>query len=145
MTRRQIRLATLTLVMSGIVIAVTLSLYGLRETITFFYSPADLIGPEAQYDIPDHSFRLGGLVADGSVSRENGKLFFTVTDRRQEIRVVYDRLPPDLFREGQGVVATGTLTKTGTNHLFVARDLLAKHDENYMPPEVSRALEKADQ
>lgn len=140
--RRQVRLITLGLVICGVSVAVTLALFGLRDTITFFYSPSDIIGDNPEYVLPDRPFRLGGLVAQGSVVQRDGKLYFSVTDNTQEIRVVYERFPPDLFREGQGVVATGVLKKMDDDILFYADELLAKHDENYMPPEVSRALEK---
>lgn len=142
MTRRQVRLVSLGLVVAGIAIAVTLSLYGLRENVSFFYSPADLVGDNARYDIPDRSFRLGGLVAANSVHNRDGRLYFTVTDQAETIRVVYDGLPPDLFREGQGVVASGVLQQRENGKIFVASSLLAKHDENYMPPEVHRALKR---
>ena len=143
MTRRQTRLITLGLVLSGLIIATGLSLFALRETITFFYSPADLIGPGAKYEVPENTFRLGGLVAGNSVSRQADRLYFTITDGDENIKAVYRGLPPDLFREGQGVVATGQLVRDNKgDYLFRASQLLAKHDENYMPPEVARALEK---
>lgn len=145
MTRRQVRLTTLALVVTGLVLAVCLSLIGFRENITFFYSPSDLIGPDAEYQIPDRSFRMGGLVAADSVVRRQGKLYFVITDRKEDIRAVYDGLPPDLFREGQGVVATGMIEQEVDEPLFKAKQLLAKHDENYMPPEVARALEDKNQ
>ena len=141
MTRRQARLTTLALVVTGVSLAVSLSLIGFRESITFFYSPSDLIGPEAEYRIPERSFRLGGLVAQDSVVLRQGQLYFTITDRKKDIRAVYEGLPPDLFREGQGIVATGKLEQEGEEPLFKARQLLAKHDETYMPPEVARALD----
>jgi cytochrome c-type biogenesis protein CcmE len=91
--------------------------------------------------MPAHSFRLGGLVKDGSLQRNGKRLNFTITDGAQSIPVVYNGIPPDLFREGQGVIATGKMAED--MNTFRAHRLLARHDENYMPPEVNNALERA--
>jgi len=109
-----------------------------ESNILFFITPSDL---EARELTGNEQFRLGGLVEVGSVQKEEGSLVvrFTVTDGGATIPVVYSGLLPDLFREGQGVVAEGTIDGTGT---FIATTVLAKHDENYMPPEVAEALKK---
>jgi cytochrome c-type biogenesis protein CcmE len=115
------------------------AIIALQDKATFFYSPSDLAanppGPAAEV-------RLGGLVKEGSVVRrpDGLTLDFVVTDRARETPVSYSGLVPDLFREGQGVIATGRLAPDGH---FEARELLARHDENYMPPEVADALQKS--
>lgn len=123
-------------------LAVFLVLTGLRENVTYFYSPAMIAEKEAELIASQKSIRLGGLVEKGSVTRhieEHGgaTLSFSVTDGGKRMQVSYTGMPPDLFREEQGVVAEGRVTAPGT---FVASTLLAKHDENYMPPEVAKAL-----
>lgn len=116
-------------------VAAGLVLYALSDTITFFYTPSDV---EAKSVEPGTRMRLGGLVADGSVIRGQGKeVGFTVTDTDKEIVVSYVGILPDLFREGQGVIAEGVLQPGGK---FKADTVLAKHDENYMPREVADAL-----
>ena len=116
-------------------------LSALEENIVFFYSPTDL----AEKDLPDgRRFRLGGLVEEGSVKHLGDGLSveFVVTDLSATVPVVYRGPLPDLFREGQGVVTEGVLTAAG---VFEADSVLAKHDENYMPPEVAEALKKSGQ
>lgn len=109
--------------------------YAMRDGIEFFRSPSQV----AASPVPDgERFRLGGLVADGSVVRDGGEIRFDVTDGGATLPVVFKGIPPDLFREGQGVVATGRI-EGGT---FVASEILAKHDENYMPKEVADALKQ---
>lgn len=107
--------------------------YALRDGIEFFRSPSQVSAdpPEA-----GERFRLGGLVEVGSVSRDAGSVRFTVSDGGASLPVLFAGIPPDLFREGQGVVATGTLA----NGVFIASEVLAKHDEQYMPKEVADAL-----
>ena len=120
--------------------AVGLALYALRDNVSFFYSPMEIAQhPELT---AGHKFRLGGLVEKGTLKKRDNSLAvsFTVTDEVKEIPVEYSGILPDLFREGQGVVATGSLNDKG---VFVATELLAKHDEKYMPPEVAKSLEKA--
>lgn len=109
------------------------------DTMTFFYSPSDV---KAKGVEPGQSIRLGGLVEAGSVKREPDglTLAFTVTDRANQVAVRYRGLVPDLFRENQGVVAEGRFDAAG---VFVAESLLAKHDENYMPPEVADSLKRS--
>ncbi len=116
--------------------------FAIGDNVRFFYSPGDLKQLAAA---PSGSFHLGGLVKEGSVRREDGMIVhFTVTDMAAEVPVVYDQtehgLVPDLFAEGQGAVAEGEL---GADGVFVATRVLAKHDENYMPPEVTDALKRS--
>jgi len=121
----------------AIVGAVFLVMSALKQSIAYFYSPTELVEtspPETK------KISLGGMVMDGSVKRGKGlNIEFTVTDFENTVTVKYDKVLPDLFREGQGVVAEGTLHKNGD---FIATRVLAKHDENYMPPQVARAMKK---
>lgn len=117
--------------------AATLVLTALSDNIVFFYSPTQVAEKSPG---PDRRFRLGGLVEEGSVKKDGQEVRFTVTDLQKTMPVVYRGLLPDLFREGQGVIAEGTLGADGT---FVAREVLAKHDENYMPPEAQHAVDQA--
>lgn len=117
--------------------AVALVLTVLNDNIVFFYSPTQVA---EKHPGPERRFRLGGLVEQGSVNKNGQEVRFTVTDLQKTVPVVYRGLLPDLFREGQGVIAEGTLGPDGT---FTARDVLAKHDENYMPPEVAKALKES--
>lgn len=117
--------------------AAILVMFALRDTVVFFKTPSDVVEKGIK---PGERFRLGGLVADGSVKRGDGtKVQFSVTDTLQTVPVSYEGILPDLFREGQGVVTEGKLDETGR---FVADTVLAKHDENYMPPEVAAALKE---
>jgi len=136
MTRKQKRLSIVLGGMGFIALAVLLVMFALSSDITFFRSPSDLV---AERPGPSTRIRLGGLVEDGSVVRGQGtEVKFAVTDRRNEVKVVYNGILPDLFREGQGVVAEGSFADGGDT--FVADTVLAKHDENYMPKEVADAL-----
>lgn len=142
--KRKSRLILILLILAGVGAAVTLALKALDQNLLYFFSPSQVKAGEAPVG---HSFRLGGLVTDGSVQREKDGLtiHFDITDNAQTIAVTYVGLLPDLFREGQGIVATGKLDgtlKEGKEHFF-ADEVLAKHDENYMPPEVQDALDKA--
>jgi cytochrome c-type biogenesis protein CcmE len=121
--------------------AATLVLTALNDNIVFFYSPTQIAEKQIP---PERRFRMGGLVEAGSVTKsaDGQETRFRVTDTNKTIDVVYRGLLPDLFREGQGVVAEGSL---GPNGVFVAREILAKHDENYMPPEVAKALKDSGQ
>ncbi|MDX2504013.1 MAG: cytochrome c maturation protein CcmE [Gammaproteobacteria bacterium] len=141
--KRKNRLILVLLIIAGVAGAVTLGLKALDQNLLYFFSPTQVKAGEAPVD---HSFRLGGLVTNGSVKREADGLtiHFDITDGPETIAVTYIGILPDLFREGQGIVATGKLDGTlteGKAH-FVADDVLAKHDENYMPPEVQDALDK---
>lgn len=122
----------------GVGSATALALSALRENLNHFYSPTDVLAGAVP---ADRSFRLGGVVLEGSSRRESNtlKAHFVVTDRFKELPVVYEGILPDLFREGQSVTATGSLSSAG---VFVAREVLAKHDENYMPREVADAIAK---
>lgn len=135
MTRKQRRL---TLILSGLALlgtALGLVLFAMRDNIVFFRSPADIA---AMQITPGTRLRLGGLVQHGSIEKRDGQMVrFVVTDGAKDIAVRYTGLLPDLFREGQGVVAEGTLTPQGD---FLASSVLARHDENYMPREVAEAL-----
>jgi cytochrome c-type biogenesis protein CcmE len=119
--------------------ASALVLTAVEDSLVFFYTPSDLAERPAP---PDSLFRLGGLVEAGSVRKEGATTFFNVTDLTRTIPASYIGVLPDLFREGQGVVAEGTLTADGK---FTAREVLAKHDETYMPKEVAEALRKSGQ
>ncbi|MFC3711771.1 cytochrome c maturation protein CcmE [Sphingoaurantiacus capsulatus] len=110
----------------------------LGDTATYFYSPSDVLAKGVP---PGEAIRLGGLVEPGSVTREGATIHFRVTDNAQATAVAYTGIIPDLFREGQGVIAEG---KFGADGGFVADSILAKHDENYMPPEVAGALHKTE-
>jgi cytochrome c-type biogenesis protein CcmE len=120
-------------------LAAALVLNAFRSNLVFFYTPSQVFGNEAPRD---RSFRVGGLVEPGSLARSSGsvEVRFRVTDNARTIPVVYNGILPDLFKEGKGVVAQGTL---GHDGVFVASQVLAKHDENYMPPEAEEALRKA--
>ena len=119
--------------------AATLVLTALNDNLVFFYSPSQVLANEAPVGRP---FRIGGMVEQGSLQREKDSLTvrFVVTDTAKAMTVVYTGLLPDLFKEGKGVVAQGTLGKDG---VFRASEVLAKHDENYMPPEAAAAIEQA--
>lgn len=136
MTRKQRRGVLIGVGVGVLMLAVGLVLFALRDSIVFFHTPSDL----AEKPIAvGQRFRLGGLVADGSVKRGQGtKVDFVVTDTLKTVSVEYEGVLPDLFKEGQGVVAEGKFNDGG---VFIADSVLAKHDENYMPPEVAKALE----
>ena len=123
---------------AGIAIAAVLTLRAFEENMMFYIEISDVV----KGDVPrDRTFRVGGLVVEDSVIRKPGELEieFTVTDLEAELAILYNGLLPDLFREGQGIIAHGQL---GDNGKFVADTVLAKHDENYMPPEVADSLAK---
>ncbi len=137
MNRKRRRVTLLISAFSVLAVALVLVLVALQDTIVFFYSPTDLKEKEVQIGA---SIRLGGLVEEGSViSRDDSVLEFMITDGAESILVHYKGIVPDLFREGQGVVAQGKLDLA---HKFMADSILAKHDENYMPREVADALKK---
>jgi len=137
MTRKQKRGLLIGGGVGVLAVAAILVMFALRDTIVFFQTPSDVVAQKVE---PGQRFRLGGLVAEGSVRRGTGThVEFTVTDMTESVPVTYEGILPDLFREGQGVVTEGTLSASG---VFVADTVLAKHDENYMPPEVADALKK---
>jgi cytochrome c-type biogenesis protein CcmE len=121
---------------AGVATGIGLALKSLNENIMFFFSPSEVVEGKAPQD---RLFRMGGMVVDGSVSRpgEGLTVMFDLTDNAGSVTVEYTGILPDLFREGQGIVANGKLNSNGA---FVAQEVLAKHDENYMPPEVAAAM-----
>jgi cytochrome c-type biogenesis protein CcmE len=138
MTRKRRRLLALAAGLLALGASAAFALSALRDTLVFFYSPSEI---EAKDLPPGRTFRIGGLVEEGSLATGgDGQVSFRVTDLKQAVPVTYKGVLPDLFREGQGVVAQGALAADGT---FVATEVLAKHDENYMPPEVADALKKS--
>lgn len=137
MKPRHKRLALIVTGVVGLTIAALFVLNAFRNNLVFFYSPTEIFDGKAP---ADKAFRIGGLVEKGSVRRtpDGLKVDFVVTDLNKRIPVHYEGILPDLFREGQGIVAQGRL-QAGTR--FVASEVLAKHDENYMPPEAAKALQ----
>ena len=138
MTPRRQRMLTVALVLVGVGLAVGLALQAFEENLLFFYSPTQILAGEPP---EGRQFRLGGMVVENSLHREPGDmtLRFTVTDFESNVIVTYTGVLPDLFSEGKGVVANGYLQPDGS---FRADEVLAKHDENYMPPEVAEMLAK---
>ncbi len=137
MTRKGRRLVLIGSALAVVGVAVGLALYALSDNIVFFYSPSDLVEKNVA---PGARVRIGGLVLTGSLVKSAGeKLDFEITDGAKDVKVSYQGLVPDLFREGQGVVAEGVLTAPGALH---AETILAKHDERYMPREVVESLKK---
>ncbi len=137
MTPRQKRMVTVAVIVVGVGIATAFALQAFNKNLLYYYSPTQIAAGEAP---SARSFRVGGLVENGSFKRAEGSLeaHFTLTDFNKEITVQYTGVLPDLFREGQGVIARG---KLGDGGVFVAEEVLAKHDENYMPPEVKQSLQ----
>ena len=135
---RKRRLIAIGLILTGFGVASTIAFYSLQQNLLYFQSPSEIAEVAMP---PGRQFRLGGLVKPDSVDRAKDGLstHFIVTDGPAEIVVQYVGTLPDLFREGQGVIARGALNEEG---MFMATEVLAKHDENYMPPEVADALEK---
>jgi cytochrome c-type biogenesis protein CcmE len=128
-------------VCAGVVVSAAFLFKALNENLLFYYSPTEV----AEGDAPvDRRFRLGGLVAEGSLKQTPGTLQinFLVTDNLNSIPVEHYKIPPDLFQEGKGVVVHGTINEDG---LFIADELVAKHDENYMSPEVAESLAEAEE
>jgi cytochrome c-type biogenesis protein CcmE len=138
MKPRHKRIALAVGVVAGLGVAVALVLNAFQSNLVFFYSPSQVAAKEAPLD---RTFRIGGLVEEGSVRRDGTQVSFVVTDTLKTVPVQYEGILPDLFKEGKGVVAQGRLQ----GDRFVAREVLAKHDENYMPPEAADALDKAKQ
>lgn len=139
MKRKHRRLLVVTVSFGLLAAAAALVLTAVEDSLVFFYTPSDLAERSAP---PENVFRLGGLVEEGSVRTIGATTQFRVTDLNRAITASYTGVLPDLFREGQGVVAEGTLGRDGT---FTAREVLAKHDETYMPKEVADALRKSGQ
>lgn len=133
---QRIAIAVAVLVVVGAAAALVLNAF--QSNLVFFYSPSQVEAKEAP---SGRTFRLGGLVAEGSVVRQGVLVSFVVTDTAKSVPVRYEGILPDLFKEGKGVVAQGQLQ----DGVFIAREVLAKHDENYMPPEAAQALKNAAQ
>ncbi len=135
---RKKRLALIGLMLAGVAVGLTFALKALDENIMFFFTPTEVVEGKAPLN---KLFRMGGMVVDGSVSRPGDGLTaqFDVTDNGKQVTVRYTGILPDLFREGQGIIANG---KIGDDGIFVAQEVLAKHDENYMPPEIAEAMKK---
>ena len=133
MTKRQYRMILVGLLVSGVFLAGYLGIKAFSENLLYFYTPSDILEGKAPVN---KSFRLGGLVENDSLKRDGMYVTFSVTDNIESIEVSYEGILPDLFREGQGVVALGRLE----NNAFIAKSILAKHDENYMPPEIIESL-----
>ena len=119
-------------------LATKLILMALEDNIVYFYTPNELIEKFSDTKNIQNKIRIGGLVLENSIKKEGKKTIFMITDRKKEVKVVFKGPLPDLFREGQGIVAEGMFQ----NNNFIASEVLAKHDENYMPPEVADALKK---
>ena len=139
MTARQRRLYWVLGIIAGVGLAAALALRAFQQNVMYYYDPTRIAAGEV---LPGQRFRLGGMVEKGSLRRTPGSLeiSFVVTDFRHSVPVHYDKVTPDLFREGAGVVAHGRLDASG---IFMADEVLAKHDEKYMPPEVARSLQQA--
>jgi len=140
MKARHKRLGFLIVGLAVLGLATFFVIQALDSNLSYFFSPTEVKQDQAP---KDHIFRLGGMVEKGSLERGEGvDVLFTVTDNANSVQVLYSGILPDLFSEGQGVIAQG---KMNTDGVFVAEEVLAKHDETYMPPEVADALEKARQ
>ena len=137
MKRRHRRIAFIVAGLVGLGVAAYLAASAFRNNLVFFFSPTQVAAKEAPVD---RTFRIGGLVQEGSLKRDGLNVQFTVTDTAYNVPVVYKGILPDLFKEGRGCVAQG---KIGTDGVFHAEQVLAKHDENYMPPEAGAAVDKA--
>lgn len=138
MTARQRRMVLVGLILLGVGSAVAFALNAFQDNLLYYYSPSDLAAGKAPVE---RTFRVGGMVPEGSFKRAKGSLeaHFVLTDFQHQVTVSYTGVLPDLFREGQGVIARGRL---GNDGVFVAEEVLAKHDEKYMPPEVAASLKK---
>ena len=130
-------MAWIALGLAALGVATALVLSAFNKNLVFFFTPSQVAANEAPLG---RTFRIGGMVVPGSLKRDGVQVRFVVTDTAKEIPVVYSGQLPDLFKEGKGVVAQGSL---GADGVFKAREVLAKHDENYMPPEAAHAVEQA--
>ncbi len=137
--KRRQRLTIALIIVLGTSLIVGLVMYALKQNINLFYSTTQIVNGEAPKDA---RIRVGGMVLKGTLERDSNSLHisFWITDTAQKIKVEYTGILPDLFREGQGIIAQGKLDANG---VFQADEVLAKHDENYMPPEVSESMKKA--
>lgn len=139
MKRRNKRLGIVVSALAGLGIATALVLNAFQDAMVFFITPSEVM---AKAEMPERNFRIGGLVEEGSVIRDpqSTEVSFRVTDTAESVTVIFDGILPDLFREGQGVVAEGRI---GPDHVFRAYNVMARHDENYMPEEAQEAIERA--
>ncbi len=137
MKPRHKRIAIIVGALAGLGVAVGLVLNALQSNVAFFFTPTQVIGGEAP---KNKAFRVGGMVREGSIKRDQMTVHFVITDTSKEVPVSYTGILPDLFKEGKGAVVQG---KLGTNGEFLATEVLAKHDENYMPPEAQHAMDQA--
>jgi cytochrome c-type biogenesis protein CcmE len=138
MKNRQKRALIIIVLLLGVSLVAFLGFKTFQSNLLYYFSPTDVVAGKAPTNA---SFKLGGLVKIGSVAKKNLETKFVLTDNENEFLVSYEGILPDLFREGQGIIATGKLT----NNVFVASEVLAKHDENYMPPEVAASIKKKHQ
>ena len=137
MTKRQNRMILVVLLVFGVSLAGYFGIKAFNDNLLYFFTPTDV----SEGKIPKgKSFRIGGLVQPGSIIRDDLLVFFTLTDNKKTIEVHFEGILPDLFKEGQGIVATGSVSD---ENFFLATEVLAKHDENYMPPEVAEALQNS--
>lgn len=136
---RKRRLLLVVFLLAGVSVAVGLTMVALQENINLFYDPSQIAAGEAPREV---RIRAGGMVEEGSVSRssETLEVSFNITDRQSSVKVIFDGILPDLFKEGQGIVAMGRIDQSGA---LRADEVLAKHDENYMSPEVAEAMDRA--
>lgn len=141
MTRKQARLYGLLLFLLGLGTATALTLTALSDNISYFRTPSDLVSGNYPEHTSGRGIRLGGLVEKGSLTHKGDVILFRITDMKNTLTVHYQGVVPNLFREGQGVIAEG---KMGDDGIFAATTLLAKHDEKYMPPEVAKELKNTE-
>ena len=137
MTKRQNRMILVALLVFGVSLASYFGIKAFNDNLLYFFTPTDVLDGKAPQG---KSFRIGGLVQPGSVFRDDLLVFFTLTDNKKTVDVEFEGILPDLFREGQGIVATGSIS---AENVFRATEVLAKHDETYMPPEVAEALQNS--
>jgi cytochrome c-type biogenesis protein CcmE len=138
MKPRHKRIALIVGALAGLGVAAALVLNALQSNVAFFFTPTQVTSGEAPRN---KAFRVGGMVREGSLKREQMTVHFVITDTAKDVPVSYTGILPDLFKEGKGAVVQG---KLGANGEFVATEVLAKHDENYMPPEAKHAVDKAE-
>ncbi len=137
MKPRHKRIAIIVGALAGLGVAAGLVLNALQSNVAFFFTPTQVIGGEAP---KNKAFRVGGMVREGSIKRDQMTVHFVITDTARDVPVSYTGILPDLFKEGKGAVVQG---KLGSNGEFLATEVLAKHDENYMPPEAQHAVDQA--
>jgi len=137
MTKRQNRMVLVALLVLGVSLTGYFGIKAFNDNLLYFFTPTDVLDGKAPQG---KSFRIGGLVQSGSVVRDDMLVFFTLTDNKKTIEVQFEGILPDLFREEQGIIATGSMSD---ENFFSATEVLAKHDETYMPPEVAEALQNS--